>query len=222
MTGLDLSFAGSLLSSKFDSSVISGGSVVEGIRAGNRLPTVPKYQFAATANYENRLNSAADWYINGSVQRVGNRYTQPGDQEDNLLSVAAGNGAIFFDPATGAYGQRTIDYGRFLLPAYTLVNASIGVKWDYGLEISAYVNNIFDENPLLSLDRERGLRARVGYNIGTPRTIGLTVRETFGARRAPPPPPVVAPPPPPAPEVAPPVPPPPPPPPPPAPKGERG
>jgi iron complex outermembrane receptor protein len=229
VTGLDLSFAGSLLSSKFDSSVISGGAVVEGIRKGNRLPTVPKYQFAATANYESRLNSAADWYVNGSVQRVGNRFTQPSDQE------AIGNiNLTFFDPATGASGVRPTAFGTFELPAYTLVNASLGVKWDSGLEISAYVNNVFDQNPLLSLDRERGLRARIGYNIGTPRTIGLTVRETFGSPRLSPAPPPPPPPPlPPATQTCPdgsviaatamcPVPPPPPPPPPPATTGERG
>jgi len=39
------------------------------------------------------------------------------------------------------------------------------------------------------LDRERGLRARIGYNIGQPRTIGLTLRQSFGGRRAAPPPP---------------------------------
>ena len=73
------------------------------------------------------------------------------------------------------------------------------MKWDSGLEIVGYVNNIFDVNPKLSLDRERGLRAGIGYNVGQPRTIGLTVRKTFGghpcrrrrrlSRVAPPPPP---------------------------------
>ena len=43
----------------------------------------------------------------------------------------------------------------------------------------AYVNNLFDENPLLSFDRERGGRARLGYTIGQPRTIGVTVRKSF-------------------------------------------
>src|SRR5206468_5773246 len=95
IVGLDLSFAGSLLNSKFDSSVTSGGVVVEGIRKGNRLPTVPKYQFAATANYESRFNSDANWYVNGSVQEVGNRYTQASDQEPNGPITLT-----YFDPAT--------------------------------------------------------------------------------------------------------------------------
>jgi iron complex outermembrane receptor protein len=120
------------------------------------------------------------------------------------------------------------------LPSYNLVNLSAGVTWDSGLEVVAYVNNLFDENALLSFDRERGGRARLGYNIGTPRTIGLTARYRFASapavvEAAPPPPP--PPPPPPATQTcadgsvilateACPVPPPPPPPPPPSP--ERG
>jgi iron complex outermembrane recepter protein len=32
---------------------------------------------------------------------------------------------------------------------------------------------------LLSFDRERGGRARLGYNIGQPRTVGITARKTF-------------------------------------------
>ena len=62
-----------------------------GIRDGNRLPTVPKYQFAATANYGQRVQLDSDWYVNGSVQRVGNRFTQPSDQEPGA--------GIFTEPA---------------------------------------------------------------------------------------------------------------------------
>jgi iron complex outermembrane receptor protein len=60
-----------------------------------------------------------------------------------------------------------------------LVNLSAGVELDNGLSLTAYVNNLFDENPLLSFDRERGGRARLGYNIGQPRTFGVTARKTF-------------------------------------------
>ena len=229
LDGLELSFAGSVLNSKFGSSVTSGGTVVEGIRKGNRLPTVPKYQFAATANYETRFNSNSDWYVNGSVQQIGNRFTQPSDQEP----ISAG--LTWFDPVTGLSsppGGITTPLGTFKLPAYTLVNAAIGLKWDSGLDVSIYVNNIFDRNPLLSLDRERGLRARIGYNVGQPRIIGMVVRKSFGSRvLAPPPVLVPPPPPPPATQTCPdgsvidttatcPVPPPPPPPP--ATKGQRG
>ena len=66
------------------------------------------------------------------------------------------------------------------LPSYDLVNLSAGLRFDSGLEVVAYVNNLFDENALLSFDRERGGRARLGFNVGQPRTIGFTVRQKFG------------------------------------------
>jgi iron complex outermembrane receptor protein len=50
---------------------------------------------------------------------------------------------------------------------------------DNGTDIIGYVNNLFDENALLSFDRERGGRARLGYTIGQPRTMGVTVRHAF-------------------------------------------
>ncbi|HYI42893.1 MAG TPA: TonB-dependent receptor, partial [Sphingomicrobium sp.] len=192
--GFELSFAGSLVEAEFDSTVTSGaGDVLGGIREGNRLPTVPKYQFAATANYGQRFNTG-DWYVNASYQRVGSRYTQPSDQEDNPRTFVHGlpfNGM----PATAA---TTVD---LRLPAYDLVNLSAGVAFDSGLELVAYVNNLFDENALLSFDRERGGRARLGFNVGQPRIIGLTVRQSFQSAPAPaavyvppaPPPPPAAP-----------------------------
>jgi iron complex outermembrane receptor protein len=235
LQGLELSFAGSYVDSKFDSTIANPILATRtGIREGNRLPTVPKYQFAGTANYEQPFSASARWYVNGSVQRVGNRYTQPGDQEPGAGSFteAGGNPAIFFDPVTGAFGTGDVIFDSVRLPAYTLVNASVGMRWDSGFEISAYVNNLFDANPKLSLDRERGGRARLGFNIGQPRMIGLVVRQTFGSRVGALSAPVPLPPPPPATQTCPdgsviavgstcPVPPaPPPPPPPPAP--ERG
>ena len=196
LPGLDLSFAGSYIDSKFDTTIPNPILATRtGIRKGNRLPTVPKYQFAATADYEQPFNATARWYVNGSVQRVGDRFTQPSDQEpaNQLVNL------IFFDPVTGAFGTTDQNIGSLRLPAYTLLNASLGLRWDNGLEVSAYVNNIFDKDVKLSLDRERGLRARIAYAVGQPRTIGLTLRKSFGASTAaPPPPPPPLPPPPPA------------------------
>ena len=63
---------------------------------------------------------------------------------------------------------------------HDLVNLSAGIEWDNGLEVSVYANNIFDENARLSFDRERGGRARQGFNIGSPRTVGVTTRIKFG------------------------------------------
>ena len=48
------------------------------------------------------------------------------------------------------------------------------------------MKNIFNVDPKLSLDRERGLRARISYEVGPPRQIGLTARYSFGGHAAPP------------------------------------
>ena len=65
------------------------------------------------------------------------------------------------------------------LPSYQYVNLSAGIDWDNGWGVMLYVNNLFDENALLSFDRERGGRARLGFNVGQPRIIGLTARRRF-------------------------------------------
>ena len=229
--GLELSLAGSIVSAEFDSTVPEPLATRTGIRKGNRLPTVPKYQMAASATYGTRFSDNADWYATASYQFVGNRLTQPSDQEPGAGVFGS---ALFYDPTDGSYGSGVNDFGSLKLPSYSLVNLSAGIEWDSGLELVAYVQNLFDTNAKLSLDRERGGRARVGYNIGTPRTIGLTARYKFRQAPPPPPPPPAPPPPPPPPPAtqtcadgsvilatdACPVPPPPPPPPPPAP--ERG
>ena len=56
------------------------------------------------------------------------------------------------------------------------MNLSAGLKFDSGLEFVVYANNLFDVDPKLSFDRERGGRARLGYNVGQPRIIGMTAR----------------------------------------------
>jgi iron complex outermembrane recepter protein len=181
--GLDLSVAGSYVDAKFDSDVRDvNDNIIAGIRDGNRLPTVPNFQFATTATYTWEMSDTADWYVSASWQHVGDRYTQPGDQEDG---AGFRNNMHFFDPDTpgvpGTFGSGVFDWSdRLKLKAYDLVNLSAGIDFDSGLGVNVYVNNVFDENAKLSFDRERGGRARLGYNIGTPRTIGVTVRQKFG------------------------------------------
>jgi outer membrane receptor protein involved in Fe transport len=172
--GLDLSLAGSIIEAKFDSTVTTGaGAVIGGIRDGNRLPTVPKFQIAASATYAVPIDEKeTEAVFSASVQHVGSRYTQPSDQEDNPRSFVSG---LPFGGATG--NEATVV--DLKLPSYQLVNLSAGVEWKNGFSATLYVHNLFDENPLLSFDRERGGRARLGFNIGTPRTIGVTLRKTF-------------------------------------------
>ncbi|WP_300974015.1 TonB-dependent receptor [Sphingomonas sp. LHG3406-1] len=173
LAGLDLGFAGSLVQAEFDTTLPGALAAATGIRDGNRLPSVPKYQFAVSASYGTRLTDNGDFFVSASWQRVGNRYTQPADQENNPRSFVSG---LPFNGATGT-GATVVD---LKLPAYSLVNLSAGVDFDSGLGIQLYANNLFDENALLSFDRERGGRARLGYNIGRPREIGITLRQKFG------------------------------------------
>ena len=174
MKGLDLTLSGSVLKAEFDSTVRDGtGAVIGGIRDGNRLPSVPKFQFSASATYAQPFNSRGDQFVyNVSFQHVGNRFTQPSDQENNPRTFTSG---LAFGGATGT-GTTVLD---LRLPSYNLVNYSIGAEFKSGIDVKFYVNNLFDEKTKLSFDRERGGRARLGFNVGQPRTYGLTVRKRF-------------------------------------------
>ena len=64
------------------------------------------------------------------------------------------------------------------LPDYQIVNLRGGLRYR-DFELALFVQNLTDERALLSIDRERGLRARYGYQTNQPRTIGVTFRQTF-------------------------------------------
>ena len=170
--GVDLAFSGSLIEAEFDSTLPPPLTEATGIREGNRLPSVPEFQFSASGSYEWPVGDAASAYLAASFSHIGSRYTQPADQENNPRTFVHGLpfGGAPADAAT------TVDLE---LPSYQLLNLSAGVDFDSGLSLVAYVNNVFDENALLSFDRERGGRARLAYTVGTPRTFGVTVRQSF-------------------------------------------
>ena len=170
--GLDLNLSGSLIEAEFDSTLPGALTVATGIRDGNRLPSVPKFQLTASGSYEWPIGDRANMYVAASFQHVGTRYTQPADQENNPRTFV--HNLPFGGAPAGA--STTVD---LQLPDYQLVNLSAGVDFDNGLSLIAYVNNVFDENALLSFDRERGGRARLGYTVGQPRTFGITARKTF-------------------------------------------
>ena len=171
--GLDLSIAGSWVEAQFDETRLKqNGTVLEGIRKGNRLPSVPNFQIAASAFYNIPLDDGGEAYIGITFQHNGTRFTQPGDQENNPRTFVHG---LPFGGAP-ASASTTLD---LKLPDYQLINLSAGIDLGNGLGAVVYVNNLFDENPLLSFDRERGGRARLGFNVGQPRTFGLTVRKRF-------------------------------------------
>ena len=174
-TGLDLGLSGSYVEAEFDSTLTRpNGTVIEGIRDGNRLPSVPKFQMAANATYSFPIDPSSDTnaFVTASFQHVGSRYTQPGDQENNPRTFV--HGFTFGGAPIGS--ATTLD---LKLPDYQLVNLGAGIEFPDELEISVYVNNLLDENARLAFDRERGGRARLGFATNQPRTFGVTVRKGF-------------------------------------------
>ncbi|HEX8513127.1 MAG TPA: TonB-dependent receptor [Allosphingosinicella sp.] len=173
MKGVDLSIAGSWVEAEFDETRLKqNGMVLEGIRNGNRLPSVPNFQIAASAFYSVPTDDGGEAYLGVTFQHVGTRFTQPGDQENNPRTFV--HGLPFGGPPPGA--ATTLD---LKLPDYQLVNLSAGVELGNGVGAVVYVNNLFDENPILAFDRERGGRARLGFHVGQPRTMGVTLRKRF-------------------------------------------
>ncbi len=170
--GLEFNLSGSLIEAEFDTTLPGVLAGATGIREGNRLPSVPKFQLSASGSYEWPVSDSATAYIAASFQHVGNRFTQPADQENNPRTFTHNL------PFLGAPGASATTV-NLQLPDYQLVNLSTGVDFDNGTSVILYVNNLLDENALLSFDRERGGRARLGYSVGQPRTFGVTVRKAF-------------------------------------------
>ena len=80
-----VTFAGSYVEAEFDSTVTDtvNGSVVAGIKDGNRIPSVPNWQLSAVATYTfPGLFQSRESYVTASWQFVGDQITQSGDQEN--------------------------------------------------------------------------------------------------------------------------------------------
>ena len=146
-------------------------SVVSGIQKFNRLPSVPKIQAAAAVTVKRPLRMGARGFVTGTFQHIGSRFTQIDDLAPGIGTVNLNS----FDPNTigGPLTQSTFTFDPEL-PAYSLVNLRVGVT-RVAWETALFINNVLDERALLALDRERGLRARVGYLTNQPRTFGLTM-----------------------------------------------
>jgi len=187
----DFSFSGTHTDSKLRSTVTSvdasgTATVVSGIQSGARMPTVPENQAALAATYHFTPSSTWAGYATGTFQYVGDRFTQVGDE---FLTCASGTETAPCAPATlnlNSFGKNTIGgpltQSTFTfnpkLPAYHILNLRVGMlrgKWDTAL----FVNNVTNETAFLSLDRERGFRARVAYVVNQPRTIGVSTRFGF-------------------------------------------
>lgn len=170
--GLTFDISGSVMDSKFDTTLPGALTAATGIRDGNRLPSVPKFQVTVSGGYEFPVTDSLTGFVNGSIQHVGSRYTQPADQENNPRSFVHGLPYL----GAPASASTTVDLN---LQSYELANISAGVEREDGLTITAYINNLTNENAKLSFDRERGGRARLGYAVNQPRTYGISLRKTF-------------------------------------------
>jgi len=173
---LDVSVSASFADGKLQSTLKDGtGAVLPGIVSGNRLPSVPKVQWTASATYGWPMAERSRAFISGSYQYVGSRYTliddeAPGYGTLNLNSFGA-------NTIGGPLTQGTFTFDP-LLPAYSLVNVRIGLTRN-AWEAALFANNVTDERAFLALDRERGRRGRVGYLTNQPRTLGVSLRFNY-------------------------------------------
>lgn len=167
----DVAASASYNDAKLTSSVLdAAGLPIQGLRDGNRLPTVPKFQASFSVGYQREISPGLDAFANLTAQHVGKRYTQISDQEDNPRTVA-----LF--PNIGAGTAANLVF-PLELPSYEIVNLRMGVRGE-DWEAAAFVNNLGDERAWLSIDRERGLRARYGFLTNPPRTYGITLRKSY-------------------------------------------
>ena len=142
---------------------------MSGIEEGNRLPTC-RVPGRGRGTYQWPIAQSWLGYLTGTYQHIGSRFTQSATSRrlrhrDCLVRTEHIGGPLHADTFT--FDPE--------LPAYDLVNLRVGLlngPWDLAL----YVNNLTDERALLSLDQERGTRARVGYLTNQPRTFGITAR----------------------------------------------
>ena len=171
---LSLSLAGSVLKSEFDSTVLDAtGGILGGVKEGNRLASVPDFQIAASGFYYFPVSwfGGMDGFFGATVSHVGDRITQPSDQNPGAGLIQS---LLPFAGATG-FETTTLDLE---MDAYTIVNFRAGIEND-DWSATFYINNFADENANLSLNRERGGRARLAFMTNSPRTIGVTFRKFF-------------------------------------------
>ncbi len=169
--GFDFAATASYNDAKLTSSLTNAAGVpIQGLRDGNRLPTVPRFQGSVSVGYEREVMSGWTGFSNLTYQHVGKRFTQISDQENNPRTVG-----LFRN-----IGNTTAASLIFPLelPSYDILNLRVGVRGD-GWEAAAFVNNLGDERAHLAIDRERGLSARYGFLTNPPRTYGATVRKEF-------------------------------------------
>jgi iron complex outermembrane receptor protein len=182
--GLSATFIDAKLTSSVTSTDQNGNVVVVGgLANGNRLPTAPKAQAAASVGYTLPVMDNRDFFANLTVQYVGSSFSQFENEEPGWGEICAGCPSTAKPNAArlivlgGPYSTSSITFNPEL-PSYTLVNLRFGLKSDRW-QVAGYINNITDKTAELALDYERGRSARVGYLTNQPRTFGVYGRYEF-------------------------------------------
>ena len=177
----DLGLSATFVKAEITESQLAGTAPIAGIRDGNRLPTSPELQAAASAAYNWSMTDALTSYVRFTLQHVGTSFTQLADQEPNfgLISNAAGrpSGSARLINLGGIPANTNIAFDAEL-PSYDIANLRFGFGTD-AWEAALFVNNLFDERAFLSIDRERGRSARVGYLTNPPLTYGVNFHMNF-------------------------------------------
>ncbi|MEP7243008.1 MAG: TonB-dependent receptor [Gammaproteobacteria bacterium] len=169
----DFGLSATWVEARIDSTITGSGTTpIAGIRDGNRMPTAPEVQAAGSVTYSWPWSSGLNSYATFTVQYVGSSFTQLADQEPPFGTISGGSFIQYGNPTINSFTFPTE------LPSYDIGNFRVGVKGDEW-ELAAFMNNVWDERAFLSLDRERGSRARVGYLTNRPRTYGVSFRRSF-------------------------------------------
>lgn len=90
-----------------------------------------------------------------------------------------GDGAIRLHSDTSMRSSYNSDASgsRFtVIEGYSLTNASVGYRWNTGLEVSAFARNLFDEDYITALTIQTGNSGLILGQPSDPRLIGFTVR----------------------------------------------
>ena len=168
----DFGLSATWLNAELDSTLLYAGStdVIAGIQDGNRLPTSPEFQGAASVTYSWDWSTTLQSFVNLTYQHVGSSFSRIEDEQPNF-------GTVTLRQFGGPLTQPTFTFNPEL-PAYDILNARFGFGSDRW-HAAVFCNNLTDERAFLSVDRERGRGARVGYLTNQPRTYGVSLLVDF-------------------------------------------
>ena len=171
----DLSLSAAFNNGKLRSTLKDGaGNIISGIKAGNRLPSVPQVQLSGAATYGWFVAAGSRAFISGSYQYTGSHYTLIDDEAPGFGTV---NFSTLPHPIGGPFTQTAFTFTP-LLPGYSIANLRVGVSRETW-EAAIFATNLTDTRAFLALDRERGDLARVGYLTNQPRALGVSLRFSY-------------------------------------------